>query len=76
MSTLHPYPTYPMLLPTDFGFHPAQCQLQDRFIGMLVKAVEGGSFFETIKRLKQAGLLNDGFVVRQPALPCQGQDNG
>ena len=36
------------------------------YAGMLVQAVEGGSFPDAIRRLKQAGVLEAGFIARQP----------
>ncbi len=49
-----------------------------QYAGMLVQAVEGGRFPEAIQRLKQAGMLDAGFVTRQSAtqVPGQGQAQG
>lgn len=38
-----------------------------RYAGMLVQAVEGGSFPDAMRRLKAAGMLSDEFVARQSA---------
>lgn len=46
------------------------------YAGMLVQAVEGGSFPEAIRRLKQTGMLEDGFVARHPATEAQDQGRG
>lgn len=49
-----------------------------QYAGMLVQAVEGGRFPDAIQRLKQAGMLDAGFIARQPAtqVPGQGQTQG
>ncbi len=50
------------------------------YAGMLVQAVESGSFPDAIRRLKQAGMLEEGFVAGQPVRPTpeagQGQTAG
>ena len=46
------------------------------YAGMLVQAVEGGSFPDAIRRLRQAGMLEEGFVARQPVpQAASGSDN-
>ena len=49
-----------------------------RYAAMLVQAVEGGRFPDAIQRLKIAGMLEEGFVQRQPTpqTPGQGPSQG